>query len=404
MPPTPSDPLEPGTAAYRRLLLGLFLAGLATFAQLYAPQALLPLVGRDLGVPPHQAALLVSAATLGLALSVLPWSLAGDRWGRRTAVGCSVILASALSLTVWLVPALGGMIALRVVEGAAHGGVAGLAVALLVEEITPRAVPQAAGTYVAGVTLGGLLGRLVALPLGEALGWRGGLLTVSALGLACAVGALLVTPAQRAFAPASLSPRRLARTVLQHLRSVELVAVYLQATLLMGGFVALYNYLGFTLLAAPFSWPVWAVGLVFIAYLAGTFSSPLAGRLAARRGRLPVLTGATCLFVAGACLTLVPSSWAVVAGVVVATGGFFAAHAVASAWAGTTPTQGRAQSTSLYTLAYYIGSSVFGWVGGLVHVAAGWTGTVLMVIGLALTALMIAAVALRGGPRGRLAG
>ena len=45
----------------------------------------------------HCPALLVSASTLGLALSVVPWSVAGDRWGRRRAMVVSMVSASALS-------------------------------------------------------------------------------------------------------------------------------------------------------------------------------------------------------------------------------------------------------------------------------------------------------------------
>ena len=72
VPPSGPAPAAPGEPAYRRLLIGLFLAGVATFAQLYSPQGLLPLVSDDLGVPADRAALLVSASTLGLALSVVP--------------------------------------------------------------------------------------------------------------------------------------------------------------------------------------------------------------------------------------------------------------------------------------------------------------------------------------------
>lgn len=389
-------PLEPGTAAYRRLLLGLFLAGVATFAQLYAPQGLLPLVGEDLHVPAHEAALLVSSATLGLALSVLAWSLAGDRWGRRPVMAASMVSASVLALVAALVPSLPVMDALRLLEGMAHGGVAGLAVALLAEEVAPRAVPLAAGTYIAGTTLGGLSGRLLALPVAEAAGWRVGLLAVTALGALCTVGFLLATPRARRSTPAPTSLGAVARTVARHVRTPELVAVYLQAALLMGGFVAMYNYVGYTLLAPPFSWPPAVVGLVFLAYLGGTWSSPRAGRLAARVGRLRVLAGATTAMALGAGLTLVPHPAVLVPALVLMTGAFFAAHAVASAWAGTAAPVGRAQSTSLYNLAYYTGSSLFGWLGGVFHERAGWPGTVGMVVVLVAAALAVAVLVLRG--------
>ena len=394
-------PAEPGSRVYRRLLAGLFLAGVATFAQLYSPQGLLPLVSADLGVPAHRAALLVSAGTLGLAVSVVPWSLAGDRWGRRPVMVASLITASALALAGVLMPSLELLLVMRLLEGMAHGGVAGLAVTLLAEEVAPRVVPAAAGTYVAGTTLGGLSGRLLALPVAEAAGWRAGMLAVTAVGVACALGFLLVTPRARRSRPVRASVAQTARRVRAHLATPSLVALYLQGALLMGGFVALYNYVGYTLLAPPFSWPPTAAGLVFLAYLAGTWSSPRAGRLAMRVGQLRVLAGSAGLMAAAVALTLVPHPAVLVPALVVATGAFFAAHAVASGWAGTAATTGRAQSTSLYNLAYYAGSSLFGWLGGLGHEAFGWPGTVLLVVALALTALAVAVAVLRGHPEAR---
>lgn len=396
VPPSTPPPSAPGGPAYRRLLIGLFLAGVATFAQLYAPQGLLPLVSADLGVPAHRAALLVSAGTLGLALSVLPWSMAGDRWGRRRAMAVSLVSACVCALAGVLAPTFEAMLALRLLEGMAHGGVAGLAVALLAEEVAPRAVAAAAGTYIAGTTIGGLSGRLIALPVAEAFSWRSGMLAVTVVGVACTLGFLAVTPRARRFVPSRTSPGGLVRIVRGHLGSPELVAVYLQGALLMGGFVALYNFIGYRLLGPPFSWAPTAAGLVFLAYLAGTWSSPRAGWLAARVGRLPVLLGATAAMAAGTALTLVPHPAVLVPALVLATGAFFAAHAVTSAWSGTAATQGRSQSTSLYNLAYYGGSSLFGWLGGVFHDAHGWPGTVLMVVALTLTSLGIAAVVLRG--------
>lgn len=71
-----------GTPGYRRMILALFAAGVATFAQLYSVQGVLPELARDLEVSESQAALAVSSATLGLAVAVLAWSAAADRFGR----------------------------------------------------------------------------------------------------------------------------------------------------------------------------------------------------------------------------------------------------------------------------------------------------------------------------------
>jgi MFS transporter, YNFM family, putative membrane transport protein len=374
------------------VLLGLFLAGVATFAQLYAPQGLLPIISRDLGISARDAALTISLATLGLALGVIPWSYAGDRFGRKNAMGWALLAACAFSLAAAAAPAFEAVLALRLLEGLALGGVPALAVAYLSEEVNTASAALAAGTYISGTTVGGLAGRLVAAPLGELLHWRVGLLAVTVLSVACAGAFLALAPRARGFTPHRSSPRQALAALGGNLRSGALLAIYAQGFLLMGGFVAMYNYLGFHLSGEPFDLPVGVVSLVFVAYLAGTWTSPQAGRLAGRFGRKPVLLVSTALMAGGVLLTLVPHLAVVLAGTVVFTGGFFAAHAVASGWAGAAAVAGRAQSASLYNFGYYAGSSVFGWLGGFFLAQAGWPGTVWMTTALALTALVLAAL------------
>ena len=59
-----------GEKAYRRIAVAMFLAGVATFAQLYSVQPLLPELADDFGLTATQStlSLSVSTATLGIAL------------------------------------------------------------------------------------------------------------------------------------------------------------------------------------------------------------------------------------------------------------------------------------------------------------------------------------------------
>src|SRR3954452_7647987 len=89
-----------GSAEYGRLLAALFCAGIATFAQLYSPQAVLPLISADLHIGAAAAALTISASTIGLAIGVIPWSTVADRIGRVRAISISVAVAAAVGLIV----------------------------------------------------------------------------------------------------------------------------------------------------------------------------------------------------------------------------------------------------------------------------------------------------------------
>ena len=102
---------------YRRILVALRCAGVATFAQLYSPQGILPDIAASLGASPDRSALLISAGTIGLAAGVLPWSRLADRIGRLPAMRISLVTATAFGLAVVVCPTFPGILVLRVLEG-----------------------------------------------------------------------------------------------------------------------------------------------------------------------------------------------------------------------------------------------------------------------------------------------
>lgn len=381
--------LQAGTPPYRRLLAALFFIGVATFAQLYSPQGLLPLIAQDQQVSPDRAALMVSAATLGVALGVIPWSYIGDAVGRKQAMLAAVGLACVFAVLTVVVPGFALALVMRFVEGFMLGGVPALAIAYLGEEVSPRIAAAAAATYISGTTVGGLSGRIIAAPLGEQIGWRPGMLVVTGVAVVCVLIFLRTAPRAVNFTPRTTRLPEALAALFGNLRSPALWVIYLQGFLTMGGFVAVYNFLGFHLSAPPFSLPLGLASLIFLAYLAGTVSSPRAGVLASRFGRKPVLIVGNLVMMAGVALTLVPTVWVIVLGTVVLTAGFFASHAVASGWAGARAVAGRSQSASLYNLGYYGGSSLFGFLGGTFLHLAGWPGTVGMVLALAAVATLL---------------
>jgi YNFM family putative membrane transporter len=144
----------------------------------------------------------------------------------------------------------------------------------------------------------------------------------------------------------------------------------------MGCFVSLYNYLGYRLLGAPFSLSHSGVGLLSALYLLGIFSSVWAGRLADRLGRRNVLWLVMSLMLGGLLLTLVNSLPVIVFGVGLFTFGFFASHSVASSWVGRRAQAPQALASAIYLFFYYLGSSVLGWLCGMLWSAAGWPGVV----------------------------
>lgn len=341
-------------------------------------------------MPADQAALLISAATIGLALSVLPWSWVADRIGRVRTMKISLILATLFGFAVPAWTDFHGILVLRILEGMALGGLPAVALTYLHEEVHPSHAAMAAAIYVSGTSVGGLIGRIVSAPVADSLGWRVSVFCVTLIGAASTLAFVLCIPAPRGFKAAAADHVPILRAVLSNLRRPEMVVLFLQGFLLMGGLVAVYNYLTFHLEAPPFSLSATAISLLLFAYLAGTVSASWAGSLAAANGRIKVLCGSIGVMVAGAILMLSSLISVFILGLVLFTAGFFGAHAIASGWVGHRARAGASQAASLYNLFYYAGSSFFGWGCGLVFVSAGWTATVLVVMGMALLAAILA--------------
>src|SRR5918997_1872815 len=229
---------ERGTPAYRRLGAAMWCAGLATFVLVYCVQALLPTLAAEFDVSSSVASLALSATTGTLALAIVPLSAVAESWGRARVMTAALAASAVLGVLAPLAPTFATLVAVRALQGVALAALPALAMAHVTRELAPPP-PR--------VRL-----RELGVPLRAQL---------SDPGLCCLFGI---------------------------------------AFLLMGGFVTVYNYLGFRLLAAPFELPAALVGLVFLGYLAGTWASTGAGRLGARFGRRRVLWAAVLLAVAGA--------------------------------------------------------------------------------------------------------
>lgn len=376
---------------YRRILVGLGAAGVATFAQLHSPQALLTVLRADLGAPPSDVALTVSFAMLGVALAVVPWSWAADRFGRLNAMRAAIAASAILGVLAAFSPFLHVLLAVRFLEGLALGGLPALAMTYLHDEIDARFTASAAAVYIAGTSVGGMSGRLVAGSVAGFWGWRAGLAVVALLCVGAAAVFFALMPAARGHVVRRVSLGDLSRSVLGCLLDRGLVTLYLTAFTLFGGFVAVYNYLAFRLEGPGFGLPAALVSWLFASYLAGTVSAGWAGRLVPRFGRFQTLVGSILVMAVGLFVMLADHVVVIIVGLLVMTAGFFGAHAVASSWVGARAASNiRAQATALYNVFYYSGSAVVGWAVGFSWMGSGWIGVVVPVALLCLVALVAA--------------
>ncbi len=369
-----------GSSEYRRANLALFFAGFVTFSTLYTFQPLFPNLVSEFGISPAIASLSLSLATLALAVTLPISGSLSDAWGRRRMMGISVVLAALLALLSASHVSLPALLALRLLQGIVLAGVPAVAMAYLNEEIEPQAIGSAMGLYIAGNACGGMSGRILTAWLTELLSWRAAVAGIGLLSILLAAVFILLLPASRNFQRRDLHLGALSRSLFGHLRNPGLLCLFFLAFTCMGGFVTLYNYVSFRLIGPGFNLSQAQVALIFLAYAFGAGGSTVIGQLVDRFGRSPLLFSALAVMTSGLLLTLSTQLPAVILGIVVFTIGFFGAHAIASAWVGLFAGQARAQASSLYLFAYYLGSSISGTGGGFFYSAWGWGGVVLLIL------------------------
>jgi len=372
----------------------MWCAGLATFVLIYCVQGLLPTLASEFGLSSSTSSLALSATTGALAIAVVPLSTLAESWGRVRVMTIALATTAVLGVLAPLAPNFPALVGIRALQGVAIAALPALAMSHMTREVAPRWLGSAIGLLIAGNTLGGLSGRLIAGAVADVAGWRIGLGVIGVLSIICTVAFRLLLPPALTEAPPRVRFRELGPLTRVHLRDPGLLCLFGIGFLVMGAFVTVYNYLGFRLLAAPFDLPAQLVGLIFLGYIAGTWASTTAGRLGDRIGRRKVMWGATLVGVLGAWVTVPDNLIAVLAGLLLVTVGFFGAHSLASSWVGRRatllPGGSPGVSSSLYLCTYYLGSSIGGAVGGIAYDAAGWFGVAVYVSGLLVVALGLA--------------
>ncbi len=312
-----------GTPEFRRANLAMFAAGVATFGLLYCVQPLMPEFSRQFGVSAAQSALSLSFPSAVIAVTLLFAGPISDAWGRKRLMTIALFASALLALLTVLAPNWQSFLLLRALLGLALGGLPAAGMAYLSEELHPESLGLGIGLYIGGNAVGGLLGRLIAGVATDFFGWRIGLGAVAVIGL---LGALLFArylPLSRGFVRHPLQLRSVLGRFATLFRDPGLPWLFAVGGVLLGGFVTIYNYISYRLIAPPYSLRGSVVGLIFSVYIVGVFSSSWVGHLAGRIGRRKVLWSMFALQLAGLGLTMLTSVGLVVVGIAVITFGFF---------------------------------------------------------------------------------
>lgn len=357
---------------YREIRAGIFLSGLSVFAQLYLFQPLLPQLCHSYHISPASSAWTVSGSTLGMALGLFVFSFKADTYSRKRLMTFSLITSSLLTISSAFAPFFELLVIINTLKGFLLSGVSAVALAYLAEEVSPGILGQAIALYLSGNAIGGMSGRMLVTLFSGWFGWHHAVVIVGILSLILGILFVIKLPASQHFIPEPVDIRRKISQMSSFMHNLVMIRIFLAATLFMGAFVAVYNYLGFRLEAPPFSLPHYIVASVFLMYTIGVVGTIAAGRLSDKIAPTRLIK-LSLLMLAIGIISLITGNLAIlVIGLGIMTLGFFATHTLASKIISQTAKEGKSSATSIYWLFYYAGSSVIGTSTGMILSSFGW--------------------------------
>ncbi|MFI8684616.1 MFS transporter [Rossellomorea sp. NPDC077527] len=381
--------IKRGTSAFKNTNLALFAGGFSTFAILWGTQPLLPEIAREFDVSPAISSLSQSSTTIALAISLLIAGSLSDVYGRKSVMTFSLLASSILAICTGFATGFHTLVAGRILQGITLAGLPAVAMAYLGEEIEAKSLGMAMGLYISGNSIGGMSGRIISGVLTDYFSWHFALMGVGIISLLSSIIFMTLLPTSKHFKPQTFKLKSLAGSLFSQFKVPGLTFLFTIGFLLMGGFVSLYNYIGFELIAPPYSLSQTVVGFIFIVYIVGTFSSTWMGMLADQYGKKRILPLSLVIMLAGVVTTLHPNLLIKIIGISVFTYGFFAGHSIASSWVGRLAVHDKAQASALYLSAYYAGSSIGGTVSGSFYHQWNWPGVVWMIVLLSLISIGI---------------
>ena len=332
------------------------------FASTFAGRVVEPLVGvlaRDLASPPATVALLSTAFALPYALIQPILGPVGDALGKeRVVVTCLLVMSLALAACT-VAGDIGTLFGLRMVAGAAAGGVIPLSLAMMGDRIPMAQRQVAIGRFLVAVILGQLSGSTIAGLIEGAIGWRGvfalaaGVGIVGLLGVALGFARRLRAPGGRfALAPALERYRTILRTPRAR---VLFAAVFVEAVAVFG----IFPHLAHLIEARGEGGPREA-GLVLAGFAAGGLTYSLTVGLLLRilgQTRMLMAGGAVS---GGALLTVgLAGAWQTDAAALVALGlGFYMLHNTFQVQVTEVVPEARASAVALHAFSFFCGQAI----------------------------------------------
>ena len=363
--------MAPAAARPRLRALIIGLTAFFTVVDLFATQAILPILAHAYRVTPAAMSVAVNASTLGMAVAGLLVALFSQHIDRRIGIVASLVLLAIPTALLAHAPDLTTFSWLRISQGLCMSTAFSLMLAYLGEHCSAEDQAGAFAAYITGNVASNLVGRFIAAAVAGDLGLATNFYLFAGLNL---IGAALAwATIQQAPMMARAEPRM---TVplgqrLRGLTTPPLLAGFGVGFCILFAFIGVFTFVNFVLVRPPLALGMMNVGLVYCVFIPSILMTPQAGRVAARFGTRTALIAGLGVAALGLPLLVTGQLVPVLAGMTLVGAGTFFAQATATGFVSRAASD-RAAASGVYLAAYFTGGLAGTAILGAVFDRFGW--------------------------------
>ncbi len=370
-------------------LVGVFVAGIGTFVNLYATQPLLPYFRQLFRASELLVSLTVSATVIAVALTAPLIGSFADKIGRKRVIVAAMIGLSLVTLLSARSTNLGELVIWRFLQGCFIPGIIAVTMAYISEESEPRSTASTMAIYVTGTIIGGFGGRFASGLAVTRWDWHGAFILLGLVTLGGAMATWWFLPRSAKFVR-----QRNITSAFQfmgiHLRNRELIATYAVGFNVLFCLVSAFTYVNFYLADKPFFLGPAILGSIFAVHLIAAAITPLSGRIINHVGHRRALMGAVALSGGGMLLTLIPFVPIIITGLAMEVCGVFICQSASSSHVGKAAREAKSSAAGLYVSFYYFGGFMGSILPGIIWRQAGWFGCVVIILCIQCLTILIA--------------
>lgn len=382
-----STPQSQSPSWVLKLTIGLI--GMFAFLQVYAIQALLPVLMVDFSATEVQAGMVVGATVMAIAIMSPFLGMLSDAIGRKSFIVGALLFLAIPTALIAQSPTIGWLGLWRFMQGLSVPGITVVTIAYIGEEFEGRAVAELMSFYVSGSVFGGFMGRFLLGHLHEFIGWRHGYYVMAAMTLLGALWVGKMLPSSRCF-EANPNFRSAIQTLGEHLTNRYVVTASLLGACVLFSLVGCFTFINLHLAETPYELNTGQLANIFAVYLIGVVITPLTTSLLRKFGAARIVRVAVLISTIGVVLTLVAPLWGIIMGLIIMSSGVFITQSATISYIAVNVKKGRSLASGLYYMAYYAGGTMGAWLCGIVYARGEWQLTVWLLLFVQVLALLVA--------------